>query len=123
MITGFLFVACDSDKDLMEYYKSQPKDANLMGWWDISTAINSGCCLYCKFDSYSKPEYYLADNGELKSRDGNHYWYTAGNLLYVLEYNESWMYGSIETSYKYEIRNDTLFLNNNVHSIQTNSPL
>ena len=94
---ALFLVGCDKeDNDKMDYYLSQPRDADLIGWWFRSD--ESGLC-YWNFQQSGKlleVSSVSAENLKLYKQD-NLYWFTENkNVLNVFEKHGGWLYGSIE---------------------------
>ncbi len=100
---GVLLSSCSKkDKDI-DFYKSQYRDPRILGYWKMLVLDPS--------EEYI--DEYNADGTLIDYSDGRKhftkYFYTEGNVLMTYE-NLGWKVKPWKRKYKYEIRNDSLFL-------------
>lgn len=112
LFTLFLFGCDKKDNDKIDYYLSQPRDANLVGWW--SRSDESGSLYYWNFQQSGKLlEIYssTAENPVFQEYDDK-YWFTEKkdnkNILNIFE-KHGGLYGSIEYNFYYKVVSDSLW--------------
>lgn len=110
------FLSCGDKKEeemMRDFYLSQKRDPNLVGWWFIEGDSGQDK-RYQEFQSGGvlKDAYRKESDNKLYILKSDEYWYTKGDTLMIYDYNESWMYGSREFAVGYKISQsrDSLFL-------------
>ena len=117
LVVVLFLSACHDDNgaELLEFYKSQPRDPELIGWWGRYDELNKEH----RYDIYESDgrflTYEIKDSGERYKSWTNNYYYTKDNKIMMFQYmSGSWKDGpSFEFGPQaYKINGDTLFFYN-----------
>jgi hypothetical protein len=118
MLFTLFSVGCSKkDDDKIDYYLSQPRDADLIGWWihenkqgNYSIYFNfqqNGIFLVVEYEKEIYSEYIYVT-----------YWFTEKsenkNILYKFEKHDGTLYKSIENKNLYKVINDSLWISDNL---------
>jgi hypothetical protein len=108
----FMLIACSDkkDKETIEYFLSQPRDPELLGWWKWNLEDEPACSYWYFRESGTIGDLsYITD--ELVLSEHRYYWYTEENdrkILYLFRPIGS-LYGSDSGRDYYKIKNDSLW--------------
>ncbi|MDR1595051.1 MAG: hypothetical protein LBS43_11300 [Prevotellaceae bacterium] len=126
LFTLFSVGCSKKDDDKIDYYLSQPRDADLNGWW--SRTDEFGGLYYWNFQQSGKLlEVYSStvENPVFREYDDK-YWFTEDkdnkNILNIFE-KHGGLYGSIEYHFYYTVVNDTLWTSNGIEEYSNDTEL
>lgn len=104
----------DENDEIMNFYLSQPRDPELVGWWEYEYTDGDGITttLYHYFNENGtvvmNMEY---RNGALDRGTGVWYWYATDNVYHTFDRHDSWLKGrSPQSETRYEVRGDELWI-------------
>jgi hypothetical protein len=108
-ILACMLASCSDRKnqETVDYYLSQPRDPDLVGWWKYDTEENGSVFWYFK-EPGTIAELTCDGDGEYYS-EIRYYWYTEkknGRKILYLFRPVGRLYGSDDARDYYEIRND-----------------
>lgn len=81
-----MLAACSDKKnqETIDYYLSQPKDAELLGWWKWNLEDESALCYWYFKESGTIGELPYMDGKTLQYSELRYYWYTEKNDRKIL---------------------------------------
>lgn len=103
------------DDARMRFYLSQPRDPELVGWWEDAKPAEDDFCYYTCFNADGTAyECYRDFNGTLWRN--LYYWYSSDGVYHLFERPNSYVHwqgkaGSSEWDYDYEVRGNELWTN------------
>jgi hypothetical protein len=107
------FVTCNDGDEKIEYYLSQPRDTDLVGWWKWSYDEANDIQTFWKFNQTGTTTELSFQNGKVDNyEEDRYYWYTGKkgnkNILYTFR-KGSLIYGNEEYRGYYKIVGDSLW--------------
>jgi hypothetical protein len=101
----------DENERIMNFYLSQPRDPELVGWWaGVNSDGRDSLFHWYRADGVvlNDLKYY---NGaiDLKGVSQSCYWYTNENVFHWFHRRDSWKGWSPQAHHRYEIRGDELW--------------
>lgn len=110
LFTTTLLVSCHEPESYkVDFYRSQPRDQELPGWWEYYNTDTKEYT-YTVFQNDATRWDYSYHDGELWKNSSFDYWYTEGGKIWTYYYIKNWFYGSKEHSISYRIENDVLIM-------------
>jgi hypothetical protein len=112
-----MFTSCSDrkDRETVDYYLSQSRDPDLVGWWKYDTEENGSVFWYFK-EAGTIATLTCDGEGEYYS-EIRYYWYTEkknGRKILYLFRPIGRLYGSDDSRDYYEIRNDSLWMSSGI---------
>lgn len=125
IVVTFFTVGCSNkneNEEIMNFYLSQPRDPELVGWWERQAGGDEGKVTYKWFRKDGTAIMNMTyRNGILTDATGTdyryakaiHYWYAKDGVYHTFDRNDGWLKGwSPQSETRYEIRGDELWIDN-----------
>jgi hypothetical protein len=108
-------VGCTDKKnqETIDYYLSQPRDSELLGWWKYDTENDS---VFWYFKEAGTIGVLHMDGETSDYSESRYYWYTEKNDRKILHYFHPYggLYASEYSHDYYEIKNDSLWVSSGI---------
>jgi hypothetical protein len=119
LILVFLLSACsdNKDKETVDYFLSQPRDAELLGWWKWNLGDEPACSYWYFRESGTIDQLsYITEGVDLDYAEHQYYWYTEKKdrkILYRFR-PIGRLYGTDYGRGYYKIENDSLWMSSGI---------
>ena len=121
LIAAALFALCGCDGDkreddaMVRFYLSQPRDPELVGWWENERVAEDNFRYYTCFN-IDGTAYECTRDSNGKLWRNLMYWYSKDGVCYIFDRLNSYVHwkgdaDSTESRVKYEVRGDELWTN------------
>jgi hypothetical protein len=111
-VLAFMFTACSDKKnqETIDFFLSQPRDSELLGWWKLNTEIDSVFWHFKESGTISELEY--RDGNVYNDSEDWYYWYTEekdGKKILYEFHPRGYLEGKDYSSGYYKIEGDSLW--------------
>jgi hypothetical protein len=123
---ALFFATCNDGDEKIEYFLSQPKDADLVGWWKFPYNEESDIQSFWQFKQTGTTTTLTFQEGKVDNYEEDvYYWYTGkkGDKIILYTFRKgSLIYAHEEYREYYKIVNDSLWTSEGIEGDKYNSP-